>query len=163
MLSVGLELHNGDSSRIGELLISVLRPNESVMRNRGGKHGENPCTFWAFGPYHRAPANHLRRSHPKDFLGQHETQFEGSIRLGKSLSPEQHSRPANVFDGALPPLALSDEPITQVGLYSKAMSAVPESQFDLPWRTSICFVPALTHLLYSRTSPGSRTDYAYLD
>jgi len=161
MLPVGLELDNGNPSLIGELRLSVLGTNQSVVRNRGGKHGQDPCTFWAFGPYHGAPANHLRTSHPEGFIGQHETQFEGSIGVGKSLSPEQHSGTANVFGGALPPLALSAEPITQVDLYSKALSTVPESQFNLSWQTSICFLPSLTDLLYSRTSPGSRTDSAY--
>lgn len=88
MLPVGLELDNGNPSLIGELLASVLGPNQSVMRNRGGKHGQDPRTFWAFGPYHSAPAYHLRRSPPQDFFGQDETQFEGSIGLGKFLSPE---------------------------------------------------------------------------
>jgi hypothetical protein len=161
MLPVGLELDNGNPSQIGELRVSVLRPNESVMQNRGGKRGENPCAFWAFGPYHSAPANHLRRLHPDDFFGQHETQFEGSIGLGKFLSPEQHSGTADIFGGALPPLALAGEPIAQVDLYSKALSTVPESQFDLSWQTSICFLPSLTDLLYARTSAGSRTDSAY--
>jgi hypothetical protein len=160
-LSVGLKLDNGNPSQIGELRVSVLGPNESVMRNRGGKRGENPCAFWAFGPYHSALTNDLGMSHSKYFLRQRETQFEGSIWLGKFLSPEQHPGTANVFGGALPPLAFSAEPIAQVDLYSKALSTVPESQFNLSWQTSICFLLSLTDLLYSRTSPGSRTDSAY--
>jgi len=109
------------------------------MRNRSGEGRENPRISRAFGPYHYPPANDLGCSPPKDFFGQHEVQFDGSIWLGKFLSPEQHAGAANVLGSALPPLVFATQPITQVDMYSKTVSTVLGTQFFLPSAISICF------------------------
>jgi hypothetical protein len=117
------------------------------MRNRRSEGGKLPCLSWAFGPNHRALAHNFGRPPSEEFFGKHESQFERRFGLGKFLSPKKHSRTADVFGGALPPLASPVEPITQVDLDSISLGTVVRSQIALLARNSNCTVEFSNDLL----------------